>query len=286
LLYACTSNGIDDQHDKVPRPNAPTLIVLDKRTGRLVARDDEKIGRRQFHGNWSSPSAGRVNGRTLIFFGGGDGILYAFEPPHSSSPGAGVQILKKVWSRDCNPSEYKFRDGKPVPHSTNSFRTTDGASEIIGAPVFYRGRVYVAIGQSPVYGVGRGCLSCVDAATGAIVWSSKQVERSLATPAIASGLLYIPDLAGNLHCFDARTGQRYWVHSLEGKAWCASAFVADGKVYAGTENNLLWVLKAGKEKRVLSRTRLNSAPITPAAVDGVLYIPTQQTLTAIPGKTH
>ncbi len=80
LLYACTSNGIDERHEKVPRPDAPSLIVLDKRTGRLVARDDEKIGRRLLHCNWSSPSPGRVNGRTLIFFGGGDGILYAFEP--------------------------------------------------------------------------------------------------------------------------------------------------------------------------------------------------------------
>ena len=120
LLYACTSNGIDDQHDKVPRPQAPTLIVLDKKTGRLVARDDEKIGLRLLHCSWSSPCAGRVNGKTLIFFGGGDGILYAFEPPKPSSPGAPVQILKKVWSRDCNPADYRVRDGKPVPHSTNS----------------------------------------------------------------------------------------------------------------------------------------------------------------------
>ena len=142
----------------------------------------------------------------------------------------------------------------------------------------------MAIGQSPVYGVGRGCLSCIDAATGAIVWSSTLVERTTATAAIADGMLYIPDLTGNLHCFDAETGKRYWVHFLEDRTWCASALVADGKVYAGTENNLLWVLKAGKEKAVLSRTRLTSAPITPVASDGVLYLPTQQNLTALPGK--
>lgn len=283
LLYACTSNGIDNLHDKVPRPLAPTLIVLDKKTGRLVARDDEKIGRRLLHCNWSSPCAGRVRGKNLIFFGGGDGILYAFEPPRPAPPGAGVQILKKVWSRDCNPPEYRVRDGKPVPHSTNDKRTADGASEIIGTAVFDKGRVYVAIGQSPIYGAGRGCLTCVDAASGAIVWSSQLVDRTTATAAIADGLLYIPDYTGNLHCFDAETGQRYWVHPLQGRTWCASAFVADGKVYAGTENNLLWVLKAGKEKQILSRTRLKSAPITPIAKDGVLYIPTQNTLIAIPG---
>lgn len=37
-----------------------------------------------------------------------------------------------------------------------------------------------------------------------------------------------------LHCFDAVTGDRCWVHPLESKVWCASTLVADGKVYAGT----------------------------------------------------
>ena len=40
LLYACTSNGIDDRHDKIPKPDAPSLIVLDKNSGQLVAKDD------------------------------------------------------------------------------------------------------------------------------------------------------------------------------------------------------------------------------------------------------
>ena len=283
LLYACTSNGIDDKHDKIPRPLAPTLVVLDKRTGRLVAQDNEKIGERMLHCNWSSPSAGRVKGKILVFFGGGDGVLYAFEPP-SPSADSGVQNLKKAWSYDCNPLEFRIRDGQPVPYSKSSKNSPEGPSEIIGTPVFHEGRVYVAIGQSPIHGVGQGQLSCVDAATGVRVWSSGLVERTLATVAIADGLLYIPDYTGNLHCFDARTGERYWVHPLESKTWGASAFVADGKVYAGTEANVLWVLKAGKEKQVLSKTRLKATPITPTGVDGVLYVPTQRSLIAIPGK--
>ena len=283
LLYACTSNGIDDRHDKTPKPDAPTLIVLEKRSGRLVARDDARIGRRMLHCNWSSPVAGRVDGRTLIFFGGADGFLYAFEPP---SPGAGrdIQMLKQVWEYDCNPPDYRVRDGQPVPYSKASQNSPDGPSEVIGTPVFLEGRIYVAIGQSPIHGVGRGCLSCVDAATGRKLWASELVERTLATPAIADGLLYLPDYTGNLHCFDAVTGRRYWMHPLGAKSWCASAFVADGKVFAGTEASTLWVLKAGKELQVLSRSRLKSVPITPTAADGVLYLPLQNRLLAVPGK--
>jgi outer membrane protein assembly factor BamB len=284
LLYACTGNGLDDLHDKVPRPFAPTLIVLDKHTGRLVAKDDEKIGERILHCNWSSPVGGVVNGKPLVFFGAGDGILYAFEVPQPS-PNGGVEPLKKAWAYDCNPPHYRVRDGKPLLYSKHNRRLPDGPSEVIGTPVFLAGRLYVAIGQSPVHGNGRGCLSCVDAATGAKVWTSELVDRTLATPAIADGLLYIPDTTGNLHCFDAATGERHWVHPLGSRTWASSAFVADGKVYAGAEANTLWVLKAGKTLQVLAQMRLKSVPITCTAVDGILYIPTQRHLLAVPGKS-
>ncbi len=79
LVYACTSNGQDWTHVNIPSPNSPSLIALNKITGKLVGEDNAGIGPRIFHGEWSSPSMGVVNGRTLIFFGGGDGICYAFD---------------------------------------------------------------------------------------------------------------------------------------------------------------------------------------------------------------
>ncbi len=283
LLYACTSNGIDDRHDKNPKPLAPTLVVLDKKSGRLVAQDDEQIGQRMFHCNWSSPAAGQVEGRTLIFFGGGDGMLYAFEEPRLTPEATNVQALKKIWSYDCNPPGYRTRDGQPQRYSSSSKNTPEGPSEVIGTPVFHQGRVYVTIGQSSVHGVGQGCLSCVDAATGQRIWWSQLVDRTLATVSIADGLLFVPDYTGRLHCFDAATGERYWVHPLESKVWCASTLVADGKVYLGTDANVVWVLQAGKELKVLSKTRVKSVPITATAAHGVLYLPTQRSLLAIPG---
>ena len=60
LLYVGTANGVDGE--KCPSPLAPALIVLDKKSGRLAAYDDEKIGTRVFHGQWSSPSLGKVGG--------------------------------------------------------------------------------------------------------------------------------------------------------------------------------------------------------------------------------
>ena len=78
FLYMNTNNGVDETHKTVRKPDGPSLIVLDKRTGRLLARDYEGIGPQIFHSTWSSPAMGVVNGRKLVFFAGGDGIMYAF----------------------------------------------------------------------------------------------------------------------------------------------------------------------------------------------------------------
>lgn len=283
FLYACTSNGQDHRHRDVPRPLAPSLIVLHKDTGALVAQDAEKIGERMLHGHWSSPSLGLVDGRKRIYFGGGDGVLYAFRPPTAPSQDGNVQRLKRVWTYDCNPSHYRMRDGEPVPYSRHNRRSPEGPSEIIGTPVFHEGRVYVAIGQSPVHGEGQGRLCCVDGATGKEIWASTEVARTLATVSVEGGLLYIVDYSGKLHCFDSDTGERHWGHDLEGNVWGASTFVADGKIYVGTEKKTLWVFRAGKQKELLSRTRVGAVAITPAAADGILYLPTQNRLAAYAG---
>jgi hypothetical protein len=85
-LYVNTGNGVDNTHRLIRRPDAPSLIVLEKKTGRLVARDGEKIGANIFHSTWSSPSFAEVDGRPLVFFSGGDGIVRAFEPVTQSPP--------------------------------------------------------------------------------------------------------------------------------------------------------------------------------------------------------
>jgi len=292
LVYVCTSNGVDRSHDNVPYPESPSLIALDKNTGCLAAKDGENIGKRLFHGQWSSPAMGIVNGKPQVFYGGGDGVCYAFEPPRVWSAQGEVVLLRKIWSCDCNPPDYKFRNGKPIPYQKkhNSFNNDtkgEGPSEIISTPVFYNNRVYVAVGQDPQHGRGKGALTCIDATrqgditeTGKL-WTCKLVDRSLSTVSIADGLVYIADYSGNLHCLDADTGERYWVHETNSPVW-SSTLVADGKIYLGTENRDLWVLKTGKEKKILAQIRLREKMYnTPVVANGILYVATQQYLYAI-----
>jgi len=234
-----------------------------------------------------------VDGKTLVFFGGGDGVCYAFEA--LAKMPSGVAPLKKVWSFDCNPPSYRFKDGKLIPYRSGDVRlhrgnNNDGKyvgpSEIIATPVFYRNRVYVATGQDPSHGRGHGMLSCIDAAkTGDIttsgkIWTYDQIGRSLSTVSIADGLLYVAETFGALHCLDAETGQLYWTHDTKAEIW-GSTLVADGKVYLGTQKSL-WVFAAGREKKVLHEIHLG-APVytTPIAANGVLYVASHRYLWAV-----
>ena len=294
LLYVGTSNGTNDNF--IPLPKAPSLIVLDKKTGRLVGKDDGRCSSGVFHGQWSSPSLGKVGDKTLVFFGGGDGVCYAFEALESV-PEQPV-VLKTVWTFDCNPPEYRVQGGKPIEYFAGDIRKhpenkDDGSviapSEIIATPVFHDGRVYVATGRDPLHGRGKGMLYCIDASqTGDItktgkVWSY-EFERTLSTVSIAGDLLFVADFPGRIHCLDLKTGQPHWVHETKCDSW-SSTFVADGKVYLGTRKSL-WVLAASKEKKVLANISLQGSQIrsTPVAANGVLYVATQRFLWALQGS--
>jgi outer membrane protein assembly factor BamB len=282
LVYAPTCTGVDEAHEKVVNVCSPSLIALDQKTGKLVALDNERIGERMLHGQWSAPVlAHDAMGKPLILYGAGDGFMYAFRPPEDGAARDDVQTLRRVWAHDCNPPDYRVRDGKPIStQGHGSTKRPEGPSEIIGTPLVSDNRVYVVIGQDPLHGPGWGNLSCLDAATGNEIWSSRLVDRGTCTPALADGLLYVCDYTGNLHCFDAALGKRLWVQDLGSGVWSSSPMVADGKVYVATENLTLWILRAGKEKKVLSQNRLPAIAITPVAHNGILYVATQRTLTA------
>jgi len=235
-----------------------------------------------------------VNGKPLVFFGGGEGVCYAFEAPTAAADKPAA--LKKVWSYDCNPPEYKMLNGKPIEYlpgdkrkkfSTNKDDGTYvGPSEILGTPVFYNNRVYAALGQDPAHGRGRGMLHCIDAtktgditATGRI-WAYDGIERAMGSVAIADGLLYAVDLAGRVHCLEADTGKLVWVHELKAETW-GTPLVADGKVFIGTKKNLS-VLATGREPKLLAAILLGAPSYgTPVTANKTLFVTSQQYLWAV-----
>ncbi len=281
FLYINTSNGLDTNHEYIFSPDAPSLIVLDKMTGRLVAQEDEKISTRIFHSTWSSPALGQVNGRTLVFFCGGDGVCYAFDALRSAPERSVVQKLKSVWRFDCDPTAPKENIHQYIGNRQES------PSNIKSMPVFHKGRMYVTYGGDIWWGKRQSWLKCFDATgTGDVtnsheIWSYPLNSHCCTTPSVHDGLVFVADCGQVVHCVDAKTGKPYWTHETKGEIW-ASTLVADGKVYIGTRRGDFWVLAAGRNKKIISSIRLDS-PIhgTPVAANGVLYIATMKKLYAV-----
>ena len=105
--------------------------------------------------------------------------------------------------------------------------------------------------------------------------------RTLSNCAVHDNLVYAAELSGFLHCLDARTGAKYWTHDLKAGIW-GSPFVADGKVYIGTEDGDVWVFEDNKKRRLLSVVEVfHGVKGTPVAANGVLYLATDRFLMAL-----
>lgn len=261
LVFVGTSNGHDESHVNVPSPRAPSLIAVNKKTGKL-AWEDNSVGDRILHGQWSSPTVAEIGGVVQVIHGQGDGWLRAYE----------AETGKKLWEFDLNPKDSVW------PKTRN---------EVISTPVVHEGVIYIASGQDPEHGEGMGHLYAIDGGgRGDItqsgrLWHYDKIRRSLSTGAVQDGVLYYADFSGFLRALDTRTGQELWVHDMLAAIW-GSPLLVDGKVYLGDEDGDVVVMQAGKEKKVLAEMAMGSSVYsTPVPAGGVLYIANRNQLYAL-----
>jgi outer membrane protein assembly factor BamB len=261
LIFLSTSNGQDESHVNIPSPRAPSIIALNKNTGELVW-EDNSVEDRILHGQWSTPTVGRIGGVAQVVSAQGDGWVRGYEPATG----------KKLWEFDTNPKDSVW------PRTRN---------EIIATPVVYKDRVYIANGQDPEHGEGVGHFYAIDATkrgditTSGLVFHFEKIRRSISTAAIADDLIYLPDFSGFFHCIDANTGEEYWVHDLTSAIW-GSAIVIGDKVYLGNEDGDVVVMQAGKEKKVLATMNMGSAVYgTVVPANNTLFVMNRNQLFAI-----
>lgn len=266
LLLVSTSNGQNEGHTRVPSPRAPSLIAVNKHSGDVVWRA-VGAGGQVLHGQWSSPVAIDVNGRVQVLFGGGDGWLRAYDATSGH----------EIWRFDGNP-----KDARWLPRPGVLSR-----SSIIASPVVANGRVIVAMGQSPGHGNGPSLVYAInpngqgDVTSSRVLWTSHDVGRVVGTPIFNNGLLYIADLGGRIHCLDAATGGHIWKHETNEPVW-GSLMLAAGRLYVGTVDGRMIVLRAGRHKEVLADIEMES-PIysAPAQIGDLLYVATAKRLYCI-----
>ena len=138
-VFVCTGNGVNAGHVVVPSPNAPSLICLDRDTGKLLWKDASP-GKDILHGQWSSPAYAAAPVPQVIQ-GQGDGWLRAFDPATG----------KLLWKFDGNRKGAKYDLGG-----------TGEKSDFIATPVVHNGRVFIGTGQDPEHSSGPGNLWCID----------------------------------------------------------------------------------------------------------------------------
>lgn len=317
LLFVCTSNGVDEGHVKLRKPNAPSFICLDKNTGEMLWKD-RSPGENILHGQWSSPAYGVIDGRRQVIFGGGDGWLYSFDPQGDGEGGS-----KLLWRFDCNPK------GAVLPPGQRAVR-----NHIIGLPLIYHDLVYATIGEDPEHGNGPGCLWCIDPRkhgdvssalvvraddpkrivpprrlqglgndelvidnpNSAAVWQyveydwngdgkiadfEERMHRTCSTAAIKDDLLFIPDFSGLVHCVDAKSGRVHWTYDVLASIWC-SPLIADERVYICDEEGKVTIFKLSPNMEIDRQIEMGQAIYsTPVAAGGVLYLATKSHLFAI-----
>lgn len=264
LIYVSTSNGQDESHVNVPSPRAPSIIAVNKKTGKLVW-EDNSVGEKILHGQWSSPAVGKIGDTVQVVSGQGDGWVRGYE----------AESGKKLWEFDLNPKDSVW------PKTRN---------EVISTPIIIDNIVYLANGQDPEHGEGVGHLYAIDPTkrgditkTG-LIWHYDKIRRSISTGAYKDGILYYADFSGFLHALDAKTGKPFWTHDMLAAVWGSPIIIAD-KVYLGDEDGDVVVLQHGKEKKLVSEVNMGSSvycSVVPA--NGALIIANRNELFSIGDK--
>jgi len=176
-------------------------VAFDGKTGEVVWWHDAGFPSKETY--CSHPVIGVINGQRILVSGGADGYLHAIK----------VRTGERVWT----------------------YQICSGAAN--GAPLIDGNFVYATHGDENPEGGPYGRLICLDASKidkngkPTVVWDfKKSIRFGLASPAIADGRVYAPDDAGDLHCFNAKTGKQLWKYRYANEVR-GSPLVADGKVY-------------------------------------------------------
>jgi outer membrane protein assembly factor BamB len=283
-IYVITGNGIvgyqnGDISTVVRSPDAPSLICLDKNSGKVLWKDSS-AGRDILLGQWGSPLVAEMGGRAQVVAPMGDGWLRSFD----------ALTGEFLWKLNINLQSITRREER---------------NHFLNAPVLYGDRIFIGAGHDMGETDGPGTLFCIDPTrrgdvslelddgpgkshpnpNSAVVWHLPSFGRTMAQVAVHEGLVIAAGINGIVHCLDATTGHSYWKHDLKAHVR-TSPLIVDGKIYIATEEAEMFVFALSKEKSLLFTNDLGRAAYSsPIFSNGVLYIAIEGELLAIQAGT-
>ncbi len=147
---------------------------------------------------------------------------------------------------------------------------------VVASPVAYGDLVFVPTRVNPMKALRLGD------GDPEILWETDR-GPDVPTPATDGETLYLLRDNGLLSRLDARTGEADWKdRRLEQGTYSASLLVADGKVYATSEDGVTTVLKDGPEFEILARNEVQGFTLSSLGVaPGRLYLRTDSFLYCI-----
>ncbi len=157
-------------------------------------------------------------------------------------------------------------------------------SEIaVTPPVESGGLIYLNAGYPPVqplYVFKTGLNGDVSLKQGQesnefMAWGKKRGGTYMPSPLVYGDQLYVLSISGVLAAYNAKTGERIYQERLskEGSAHTSSLVAADGRIYAGSEDGDVFVVKAGPKFELIAKNAVGE-PImaSPALAKGMLVV--------------
>jgi outer membrane protein assembly factor BamB len=158
----------------------------------------------------------------------------------------------------------------------------------LGSPALVNDKFFCTFGS----GGGGKEIAALDLKSGKPEATSFEVTKGLPyvpSPLVVGDYLYLLGDGGILKCVEWKTGKEVYEERLEGvkgsSKFFSSPVYADGKIYCGSQQGDVIVVKAGPKFERLSATTLDSAiNVTPAIGHGRIYVRTEKSLWAVGAK--
>ncbi|HEV3469466.1 MAG TPA: PQQ-binding-like beta-propeller repeat protein [Pyrinomonadaceae bacterium] len=228
------------------------VLRVDSRTGKTVwkvERPTDAVS--ESPDSYTTPALLRHGGSVEIVVTGGDYVT-------GHDPATG----KELW-----------RAGGLNPDKNPFYR-------IVASPVAADGMVYAPTRVKPLLALragGRG-----DVTKTHVAWSY-QNGPDVPSPVTDGKYFYVVNDRGVVYCLDARTGREVYAQQrLRPGTYSASPVLADGRVYATSEDGVTSVFRAGPKFELLAENELGEYCLSsPAVSDGQIFIRTSNHLYCI-----